>query len=179
MSRQVRRTSKAVRQERRVRQRLLRQARPLTPGEIAVVRHLLQSVIEQRYYSHEVYTYKVYTYYGRPSFVERFTACGFTRRQRTLSAELARRAQSWVQQLATLRVYHTVCQICQDPYADYVRYFYPVGDEKWPPGVTLHVAFDPITAAYPAVRREVGRVVHDPHVIVSDDLERVQAVLIL
>ncbi len=56
MSRQVRRTSKAVRQERRVRQRLLRQARPLTPGEIAVVRHLLQLVIEQRHYSHEVYT---------------------------------------------------------------------------------------------------------------------------
>jgi hypothetical protein len=174
MSRQVRRTSKAVRQERRVRQRLLRQARPLTPGEIAVVRHLLQLVIEQRHYSHEVYTY-----YGRPSFVERFTACRFTGRQRTLSAELARRAQGWMQQLATLRVYHTVCRICQDPYADYVRYFYPVGDEGWPPGVTLHVAFDPTAAAYPVVRREVGRVVHDPHVIVSDDLERVQAVLIL
>jgi hypothetical protein len=155
-------------------QRLLRHTRSLTAGEITVVRHLLQQVIDQRHYSGSVYTYS-----GRPNREDPFVACRFTGRQYRRSVELARRAWRWEQQLVALRVYHHVCHSCRAPYGRYVRLFLPLLSDDWPPGVTFHVAFDPTAADYPAVRREVGRRVSDPHLIVSDDLERLHAVLIM
>src|SRR5438445_5377435 len=51
MSRQARQRSKTIRQARRAFQRVLRQARPLTEGEVTVVRHLLTPVRLQRHFS--------------------------------------------------------------------------------------------------------------------------------
>jgi len=139
-----------------------------------MVRHLLQPVIDQRHYSGSVYTYS-----GRPNREDPFVACRFTGRQYRRSVELARRAQCWERQLAVLRVYHHVGHRCHAPYGHYGRLFLPLLRDDWPPGVTLHVAFDPTAADYAAVRREVGRRVSDPHLIVSDDLERIHAVFIM
>lgn len=173
MSRQARHASKAIRQSARAMQHLLQQVRPITPGEITVVRHLIQPVIAQRHYCDDVYCYL-----GSPGRWGPCEAHAFTRRrQYTLSAELARRARRWEQQLTGLQVYHDVCHMCE-ACGRYVRLFVPMHDDSWPPGTTLHVTLDALADDYPAVRREIGWMAYDPHLIVSEDLERVHGMII-
>jgi hypothetical protein len=173
MSRQARQQSRAVRQSRRAFQRIRRQARPLSEGEILVVRHLLQPIRQQRHFSQ----YKD-EYLCQPRYRHLYVSWGPPGRYRERSRELARRVASWERQLPHMIVYHADCWLCATPCQMYVKGFVPILHHDWPPGVTLHVAFDPTAAEYPAVRREVGRIAHDPHVVLSHDLARIQAIIL-
>jgi hypothetical protein len=52
-------------------------------------------------------------------------------------------------------------------------------ERQWPDGVTLHVALDANMPDYSVVIRENGRHLHTPHLTLSNDLQRLQALFIL
>ena len=170
MSRHARQRSKTVRQARRAFQRLRRQARPLTDGEMHVVRHLLTPVRLQRHFSPDRDDYL------QPNRYAWWYPYGPVGRHCGRSADLARRAERWIDQLPSMLVYHSECWMCDCQ--NYTRGFVPILDHHWPSGGTLHVDFDETAADYRAVRREVGLFAHNPHVVLSPALARIQAIIL-
>lgn len=145
----------------------------MTAGEILAAYHLLQPVLQQRHSSREVYTY-----WGQPTPFDPFAPCGLLGRHWVRSMALARRAYNWAQQRTTMPVYHAVCWMCQEPCGIDVRGGVSMGKNDWPRGITWPVAFAETARVYRAVRCEVGLWAHDPHVGISRDVMRVQAIIL-
>jgi hypothetical protein len=59
MSARARHKAKHIWRQKRLLQRLERQVRPLTAGELTVIQHLIQPVINGRHFSAQVCTYQV------------------------------------------------------------------------------------------------------------------------
>src|SRR6266487_5182250 len=100
MSRQARQGSKTIRQARRAFQRVRRQARPLTDGEMLVVRHLLTPVRLQRHFSPDRDDYL------QPNHYAWWYPYGPVGRHGGRSADLARRVDGWLDQMPRMFVYH-------------------------------------------------------------------------